>query len=86
MHVYCLKNLRAEQQQTFKEKWLNRVHCAYKENRQVAESVQVEPHRPSIACCQATSLKTVGKFPERNQTPLHPSVAYPQKRFPTENG
>lgn len=39
IHVDHLKSPRTVQQQTSNEKWLNRVHCAYKEDRQVAESV-----------------------------------------------
>lgn len=87
IRVGHLKSPKAAQQQTSNEKWLNGVHCAYKEDRQVAESVGrapqagqrvwVEHRRPSVACCQAASLRTIGEFPKRSQTPLKPSLAYP---------
>lgn len=43
IRVDYLKSPRAVQQQTSNEKWLNRVHCVYKKNRQVAESVGRAP-------------------------------------------
>lgn len=38
-----LKSPKVAQQQTSNEKWLNGVHCAYKEDRQVAESAGRAP-------------------------------------------
>lgn len=43
IRVGHLKSPKAAQQQTSNEKWLNGVHCAYKEDRQVAESVGRAP-------------------------------------------